>query len=120
MQTTPFHIKALASFQIVFGALVTVLGTYTSISGLPDDLGYLPRWLPWLIPFVGLATIWAAIQLWKLRWRGPIATLVLWLLPFVASLPFATVEEILTDSSFIEGRIIFLLVYAVIVFEYRK
>jgi len=120
MQTTPFHIKALAAFQIAFGAVFTLLGLYIALTGLPEELNYLPRWIPWAIPLISLATIWAAVQLWQLRWRGPITTLVLWLLPFLASLPYATVKEIITESSYIEGRIVFILIYAVIVFEYRK
>lgn len=120
MNAPPLPIALLSIVQALFGLIVaTALGYFLATSGFVgiDDVS------AWALPLgllAGLASLASAVQLWRLKWSGPISFLALWLLPFVGSLPFATVREIITDASYIEGRIAFLLVYAVIVFEFRK
>ena len=120
MKAPPLPVALLSIFQALFGlAVAAVLGYFLATSGLVG-IDEVPAWI---LPFgllAGLSCVASAVQLWRLKWSGPISFLVLWLLPFVASLPFASVVEIIRDASYIEGRLAFLLVYAVIVFEFRR
>jgi len=120
MKAPPLPIALLSLSQALFGlAVAAIMGYFLATSGFTgiDDF---PAWVIPLGFLVGLACVASAVQLWRLRWSGPISFLVLWLPPFSASLPFATVMEIIRYGSYIEGRLAFLLVYAVIVFEFRK
>jgi hypothetical protein len=120
MKAPPLPIALLSIVQALFGLVVAVvLGYFLATSGFvgTDEI---PAWiLPFGLVF-GLLCVASAAQLWRLKWSGPISFLVLWFLPFLVSLPFATVIEIIRDASFIEGRLSFLLVYAVILFEFRR
>ena len=119
MKAPPLPIALLSFVQASLGLGVAgVLAYWFSTQGFVavDDV---PVWV--LLPVFVCALAWlvSAIQLWRLRWSGPISFLVLWLIPLLASLPFASPTEILRDGAYIEGRISFLLVYAVVVFEFR-
>jgi hypothetical protein len=120
MKTPPLPVALLAVSQALLGGFVSVAFLYVFLTdGLPPP-EELPGWVAPLGITVGIACVASAAQLWRCRWSGPISFLGLWLVPFVASLPFTTPLEIIRDSSFIEGRIAYLLVYAVIVNEFRS
>jgi len=119
MKAPPLPIALLALSQAVFGLFVVAgLAYFLATSGFVG-IGEVPAWALPVGCLAALSCVASAVQLWRLKWSGPISFLVLWLLPFVGSLPFATVAEIIRDASYIEGRLSFLLVYAVIVFEFR-
>ena len=120
MKAPPIPVALLSIVQMLFGLLVSVACVYVMATPGFESVGDVPAWAFSVGFLTGLACVVSAIQLWRLKWSGPISFLGLWLLPLLASLPYATALEIIRDGSFIEGRISFLLVYAVIVFEFRK
>ncbi|GGZ72303.1 hypothetical protein GCM10008101_28380 [Lysobacter xinjiangensis] len=120
MKVPPLPIALLSVSQSVFGGFVALAFAYFLLTGGFQLGEELPGWVGPLGIVVGVACVVSAIQLWRCRWSGPFSFFALWLVPFVASLPFATPMEIIRDASFIEGRIAYLLVYGVIVFEFRS
>ena len=120
MKAPPFPIAALSFVQILLGLAVAGAVTYWLATEGFAGVEEVPAWLMPVALLAGLACIASSIQLWRLRWSGPISYLALWLLPFIGALPFASHMEIIRDASFMEGRLAFLLVYGVIVFEFRK
>lgn len=120
MKIPPFPIAALSTVQALLGSVITcVMGYWLATEGF-STIEDIPTWLFPFALLAGIACISSAIQLWRLKWSGPISFVFLWTLPFIMSLPFASPMEIIKDASFIEGRLAFLLVYAVIVIEFRK
>lgn len=120
MKAPPLPVALLALVQATFGLFVAVVFGYLLLTPGFGGAGEIPGWMLPVGVLTGLACVASAIQLWRLKWSGPISFVMLWLAPLVASLPHATPLEIIRDGSYIEGRISFLLVYAVIVFEFRK
>jgi len=119
MKAPPFPVAYLAIAQGIFGLLVAVvMACFLGIYGFVgvDDI---PAWVFPAALLSGVACLVSAVQLWRLRWSGPISFVVLWLVPFFGSLPLATPSEIIWEASFIESRLIFLLIYAIVVFAYR-
>ena len=120
MKIPPFPIVALSTAQALLGLVIaSVMGYWLATEGFSEIEG-VPAWLVPLALLSGIACVASAVQLWRLRWSGPISFVALWVLPFLVSLAFASPMEIITDATFMEGRLAFLLVYAVIVFEFRK
>jgi hypothetical protein len=120
MKLPSLPIALLAVSQGLFGTALAAVFAYFLLTGglpLPDGV---PTWVGPLGLIFGLACVASSVQLWRYRWSGPISFVALWMVPFLASLPLATPYEIIRDASFIEGRIAYLLVYAVIVFEFRS
>ena len=120
MKAPPFPIAALSFVQAIMGLIVAGVMTYWLATEGFVGIDEIPAWIMPVALLAGLACVASAVQLWRLRWSGPISFLALWVLPFVGSLPFASPLEIIRDASFIEGRLAYLLVYGVIVFEFRK
>ena len=120
MKAPPFPIAALSFVQALMGLAVAGVMTYWLATEGFVGIDEVPAWIMPVALLAGLACVASAVQLWRLRWSGPISFLALWVLPFVGSLPFASPLEIIRDASFIEGRLAYLLVYGVIVFEFRK
>lgn len=120
MKAPPFPIAALSLVQTILGLVVAGAMAYWLATEGFVGIDEIPAWIMPVALLTGLACIASAVQLWRLRWSGPISFLALWLLPFFGSLPFASPMEIIRDASFIEGRLAFLLVYGVIVFEFRR
>ena len=120
MKAPPFPIAVLSTIQIFLGLAVAGAMTYWPATEGFVGIDGIPAWVMPVSLLAGLSCIASAVQLWRLRWSGPISFLALWLLPFFGSLPFASPMEIIRDASFIEGRLAYLLVYGVIVLEFRK
>ena len=104
-KSPPLPVALLSISQGLFGAFVAAAAGYFLATGGYVGIDDVPAWA---VPFeavLGAGCVASAVQLWRLRWSGPISFVVLWLLPFIASLSFAAVKEIITEASFIEGRI---------------